>query len=102
MEDYQWVADSAELTPGTMKSVRAAGVVVLLVNVEGEVYALSDFCTHSRCYLHNGKLEGKVVTCPCHFAEFDVTTGAVLAPPAREPLTMYPVKVEDGDIYVAA
>jgi nitrite reductase/ring-hydroxylating ferredoxin subunit len=42
-----------------------------------------------------------VVTCPCHFAEFDVTTGAVFAPPAKEPLTKYPVKVEDGAIYVA-
>ncbi len=101
MQDYQWVADVGELAPGTMKLVRAGGVAILLVNVEGEIYALSNFCTHSRCYLHNGKLKGKVVTCPCHFAEFDVTTGAVLGPPAKEPLAMYPVKLEDSDIYVA-
>lgn len=101
MEDYTWVAKMDDLAPGAMTSVRASGVAILLVNVDGEVHALSNFCTHSRCYLHNGKLKDKVVTCPCHFAEFDVTTGAVLAPPAKEPLTMYPVKVEDGDIFVA-
>ena len=100
MEDYAWVADTEELAPGTMKLVRASGVSILLVNVNGEVHALSAFCTHSKCYLHNGKLDGKVVTCPCHFAEFDVTTGAVLAPPARDPLSTYPVKVEGNDILV--
>jgi nitrite reductase/ring-hydroxylating ferredoxin subunit len=61
---------------------------------------LSNFCTHSKCYLHNGRLKGKIVTCPCHFAQFDVTTGAVLAPPAKEPLTTYLVKVEGNDILV--
>ena len=101
MADYTWVAEMDELAPGAMKLVRASGVAILLVNVDGQVYALSNFCTHSKCYLHNGKLKGKVVTCPCHFAEFDVTTGAVLAPPAKEPLPMYPVKVEGNDIFVA-
>jgi 3-phenylpropionate/trans-cinnamate dioxygenase ferredoxin subunit len=101
MEDYQWVAELTDLAPGTMKSVRASGVALLLVNVGGQVHALSDFCTHRKCYLHNGKLNGQVVTCPCHFAEFDVTTGAVLAPPATMPLAMYPVKVEGTGIFVA-
>ena len=100
MEDYQWAAEVKGFAPGTKQMVRISGNSVLLVNIDGEFYAMSDFCTHSKCYLHNGKLKGKIVTCPCHFAQFDVTTGEVLAPPAKEPLPMYPVKVEGDSIYV--
>ena len=102
MENYTWVVNTKDLPPGKMQFVRAEGKSILLVNVDGNIYAMSNLCTHSKCYLHNGKLKGKVITCPCHFAEFDVTTGAVLAPPAKEPLTMYPVKVEGNDIWVQA
>jgi len=101
MEGFAWVAEAASLTPGSMQQARADGKSILLVNVQGTIYALSNFCTHSRCYLHNGKLRGKVLICPCHFAEFDVTTGAMLALPAKEPLPMYPVKMEGNDIFVA-
>jgi nitrite reductase/ring-hydroxylating ferredoxin subunit len=100
MEEYQWAAEVKGFAPGTMQMVRIGGNSVLLVNIENKFYATSDFCTHSKCYLHNGKLRGKIVTCPCHFAQFDVTTGAVLAPPAKEPLPIYPVRVEGNDIYV--
>jgi nitrite reductase/ring-hydroxylating ferredoxin subunit len=102
MDNYTWVADTKDLPLGKTQSVRAEGKSILLVNVDGNIYAMSNLCTHSKCYLHNGKLKGKVITCPCHFAEFDVTTGAVLAPPAKEPLTMCPVKVEGSDIWVQA
>jgi len=102
MEEFQWAAEVKGFAPGTMQMVRIGGNSVLLVNIEGQFYAMSDFCTHSKCYLHNGKLRGKIVTCPCHFAQFDVTTGAVLAPPAKEPLALYPVKVEEDGIYVQA
>jgi len=40
------------------------------------------------------------VICPCHFAEFDVRTGAVLTPPATVPLNVYPVRVEGNDLQV--
>ena len=100
MEEYQWAAEAKGFAPGTMQMVRIGGNSVLLVNIEGQFYATSNFCTHSKCYLHNGKLRGKIITCPCHFAQFDVTTGAVLTPPAKEPLPVYPVKVEGADIFV--
>ena len=100
MEEYQWAAEVKGFAPGTMQMVRIGGNSVLLVNIEGTFYAASNFCTHSKCYLHNGKLRGKIVTCPCHFAQFDVTTGATLTPPAKEPLPVYPVKVEGNDTYV--
>jgi nitrite reductase/ring-hydroxylating ferredoxin subunit len=99
-EEYEWAAEVKGFAPGTMQMVRIGGNAILLANIEHEFYSTSNSCTHNKCYLHNGKLKGKILTCPCHFAEFDLTTGAVLAPPAKEPLPMYPVKVDGNGIYV--
>jgi naphthalene 1,2-dioxygenase system ferredoxin subunit len=99
--EYVKLGQTEGFRPGETAFVRIDGKAVLLVNVEGQFYALSNFCSHSRCYLHQGKLKGKVITCPCHFAEFDVTTGAALSPPAKESLDTYPVRIEGTDILVA-
>jgi nitrite reductase/ring-hydroxylating ferredoxin subunit len=100
MQDYKWATEAKNVAPGTMQGVRVEGNNVLLVNLGGKVYAMSDFCTHSRCLLHDGKLKGKILTCPCHSAQFDVTTGAVIAPPAKQPLPVYAVKIEGDGIWV--
>ena len=100
MADYTWAVEAASVKPGTMQFVRLAGKSILLVNHGGTLYAWNDFCTHQKCYLHQGKLSGKVLTCPCHGAEFDVTTGVALSLPAKEPLLPYPVKVDGQDILV--
>ena len=94
-----WVTD---LSAGQMLFVEFGGEAVLLVNVEGSFYAVSEECTHSSCPLSDGVLEGKVVECRCHGAKFDVSTGNVLAPPADEPLTKYPIKITGEDILISS
>jgi nitrite reductase/ring-hydroxylating ferredoxin subunit len=100
MAEYVWAAEAKDLTPNAMLDVRVEEKALLLVSLAGKVYAMSNLCTHLKCFLHNGKLEGKILTCPCHFAEFDVTTGAVLSGPAKLPLPTYPVKIEGNSILV--
>jgi len=73
---------------------------VLVYNVKGEYYATDEQCTHRECSLAEGTFLGQVVTCPCHLARFDVTTGEVLSPPAKMALPVYPVKVEGNRILV--
>ena len=74
---------------------------IAIANVNGHLFAIDELCTHEQCSLaEEGTLEGTVVTCGCHGAQFDVTTGQVLAPPAVEPLKVYPVLVEAGRIVV--
>ncbi|MBI2935507.1 MAG: non-heme iron oxygenase ferredoxin subunit [Chloroflexi bacterium] len=67
-----------------------------LCNVDGQVYAIENVCTHDGGTLGAGELEGYVVECPRHGARFDVRTGAVLAMPAVIPVETYPVRL-DGD-----
>jgi 3-phenylpropionate/trans-cinnamate dioxygenase ferredoxin subunit len=50
--------------------------------------------------LAEGKLVGEEVICPWHGAHFNVKTGAVCAPPAREGVKSYTVRVSENDVEV--
>ncbi|MGD6807227.1 MAG: Rieske (2Fe-2S) protein, partial [Candidatus Bathyarchaeia archaeon] len=66
------VADISEIETGKTKKVRVGDIEVLLVNVEGNFYAIDTLCTHYGGDLSEGKLEGNILTCPVHGAKFDV------------------------------
>jgi nitrite reductase/ring-hydroxylating ferredoxin subunit len=86
-----------DVQPGELKAVDVEGTRVGLANVDGRVYAFHDECTHEQCSLvEEGTLEGRVLTCGCHGAQFDVTTGAVLAPPAPRPIATFPIQIQGG------
>ncbi len=89
-----------DVAPGTGLRVEIAGEPVAIWNVEGEFYATSDTCTHEESSLSEGELWDEVIECPLHGAQFDVRTGDVLSLPAIFPLATYPVKVENGMLYV--
>ena len=55
-----------------MKKVNVNGKVVLIANIDGKFYALNNVCPHSGGSLADGKLNGNVVTCPKHGAQFNV------------------------------
>ncbi len=73
---------------------------VAIWNVEGDLYATADTCTHEEASLTEGDLWEEVIECPLHGAQFDVRTGQVLTLPAIFPLRTYPIRVQDGVIYV--
>ena len=68
---------------------------------DGSWVAFDDACTHEECPLSEGDLDGDRIICFCHSATFDVRTGAVLEGPAEEPLAVYPVRIENGELQVA-
>ena len=82
--DFVEVAKSSEIEKGKMKSVDVKGVDVLVANVDGKFYAMDDRCGHMNAMLSMGALRGKIVVCPFHFAEFDVTTGKKIKEPKEE------------------
>jgi 3-phenylpropionate/trans-cinnamate dioxygenase ferredoxin component len=96
------VAKKSEIPQGTTRRVVVDGRGVLLCNVEGEVYAIEDVCTHDGGPLDQGELEGCRIMCPRHGAYFDVTTGAALTLPAVVPVQTYRVLIDGDDIYVEA
>lgn len=94
------VAKMAEIAPGAVVRFDVNGTSVSIANVAGTCYAFDDVCTHRACSLSDGGFEDAAITCPCHGGQFDVTTGAVLHPPATEPVNTYPIRVQDESIAV--
>jgi len=100
LAQYVKVSKVSDLSPGDAKLVEVEGKKIALFNVEGSFYALDDTCSHRGGPLSEGMLEGNQVSCPWHGAAFDVTSGAVLSPPAPNGVARYNVRVEGADIEV--
>jgi 3-phenylpropionate/trans-cinnamate dioxygenase ferredoxin component len=94
------VARAEGIRPGEKRIVDAGGVLVVVVNLDGQFYAVEDTCTHDGGPLGEGILEDGQLVCPRHGARFDVRTGAALSLPAFEPVPTYQVQVLDGEILV--
>lgn len=95
------IGKASSVKPGELAAFQADGVRLAIANADGRLYAVDELCTHEECSLvEEGTLDGTVITCGCHGAQFDVTTGAVLAPPAFEPLKVYPLRVDRDDIVI--
>lgn len=73
---------------------------VAVFNVDGELHAIDDTCTHQDASLADGFLEGCTVECPLHAACFDLRTGMPSGPPAKRPVRTHRVTVDDGLIHV--
>lgn len=93
------VCTQSELLPGEYRSVWDGDVQIAVFNLDGELYAIEDVCTHDGGELTGGVVEGHEIECPRHGARFDLRTGAVLCPPAYEPVAKFPVKIEGDAVY---
>jgi nitrite reductase/ring-hydroxylating ferredoxin subunit len=89
-----------DVASGAMRGFKAGDKGVVVSNIGGKFYAIGEKCTHRGCTLSKGRLEGDVVTCPCHGSKFNAKTGAVVRGPAAEPEPAYPVTVEGDGIWI--
>ena len=104
------VCTTEELQPGERKIVDVDGRSIGVFNVHGAYHALRNLCPHQRGPLCLGQvtgtmlpspvgefrydLEGRIIRCPWHGWEFDLTTGKSVFKPDRVKLKVYPVTVE--------
>jgi len=107
------VATVEEIPPGGRKIVKVQGREVGVFNLEGRFYALKNVCRHqgarvclgkvagttlpSRVYEFKYGLEGRILRCPWHGWEYDITTGRSMFDPDVK-VVSYPVSVEDGKV----
>lgn len=99
MARYVKVAKLDDLPPGNCREFQADGKPVALFNVDGKVYCLDNTCLHRGGPLGQGVLEDKLITCPWHGWQYDVTTGAAVMNAAIQ-VRKFDVKVEGEDIQV--
>lgn len=97
---YTNVASSDSVEEGEMIDVDFGKETLVLARVSGLVHAVDGICSHAYSELVEGELEDHCLTCPLHFACFDIRDGSVLEGPADEPLSAYHVIEQDGAIWV--
>lgn len=101
-QDWTVLCATAEVLPGETHVAWFGDVALVVVNHDGQFYALEDRCTHEDFELSAGPFDPATgqIECVLHGARFDVRSGEALCPPAYEPVRSYPLKVEDGMVYV--
>ncbi len=91
----------ADVPLGTMKMAWVDGTdQVLVINSNGDLYAVQGTCSHEYFELDNGFLTAGTLTCALHLSRFDLESGEPLDAPAELPLAVYEVVVEGGRILI--
>lgn len=86
---------------GIRRAALPDGTFAALYNVDGEIYATADACTHGAASLaEDGALDGHIVECSWHFGSFDIRSGAPCASPCTVPLKTYAVEIIDGIVHL--
>ena len=92
-----WIdaAAQADVPEGDVIGVIVAGKDIALYEVEGEVFATDNVCTHGHARMSDGFLEGHEIECPLHQGKFDVCTGKALCAPLTDNIKTYAVRIEN-------
>ena len=100
--DGTWVkvADLSDCQPGTLLEVEAEQELIVLANIDGDLYALENRCSHQDLPLSDGELDGDRLECLYHGARFDVCTGRAVGLPAIKPVPTYDVQLRGQEIFV--
>ena len=101
MTEYVRVCSLAEVPDEGALGVEIGSTPVAVVRTGGEVFAMSDICSHAEVNLSEGEVEEGTIECWLHGSCFDVRTGKPTNPPATRPVATYSVKIEGEDVLVA-
>lgn len=100
-EHWLHICMVADIPPlGSRVIERDAGNIAVFRTGTDDVFALLDRCPHKAGPLSQGIVHGQTVTCPLHGWNIDLGSGEAKAPDvgcARR----FPVKVENGEVYLA-
>lgn len=83
--DLVKVALASEIPHRSMKHIDIGGKEIALVNIDGQFYAIEERCGHMNAPMSKGQIrvngEKKIISCPLHYATFDIVTGQKLSDP---------------------
>jgi 3-phenylpropionate/trans-cinnamate dioxygenase ferredoxin subunit len=101
MGDWVFVCATSQLLPGETTVAWDGDTPILVVNYDGDFYAMEDKCSHEDFELSAGHFDGEEATIECalHGAKFDVRDGRALCAPAYEPVVRFPVKVDNTGVW---
>ncbi|WP_116135337.1 non-heme iron oxygenase ferredoxin subunit [Trinickia diaoshuihuensis] len=83
-----------------LAGVYVAGRDIALFAVGDEIFATDNQCTHGEARLSDGFLLDDEIECPLHQGRFSVRTGQAMCAPVTGCIRTYPVKIENGRIFL--
>ena len=96
-----FVGKKPDITSGLMKKVSVDENEVVILNMDGNYFAIDDTCTHAGGSLSEGKLDGSTIICDWHGAQFDCKNGKLIKFPAKiNDLRTYKIVIESDKIFV--
>jgi nitrite reductase/ring-hydroxylating ferredoxin subunit len=95
--NWMTVAKRDAVALGGVVGVKAGNLDVALYNIDGQIYATHNICTHAHAYLSEGWLEGDIIECPLHGGRFEAKTGKGSGAPITCDIKTLLVRVE-GDV----
>ncbi|MFP4176205.1 MAG: FAD-dependent oxidoreductase, partial [Candidatus Brocadiia bacterium] len=100
-DSWRYALDADDIPEGHPTSVKLGKKLILISRTaDGQIRACSGKCTHYGAPLHKGCQHDATITCPWHTARFDLTDGRMVSPPALSDLKSYPVKIDNGKVYL--
>lgn len=76
MKRKSWISTIQDFGPGSRRIVEIdAYEEVLILNLDGTIYAINNICPHAGAALQRGTITGTVLDCPLHRWGFDLSTG---------------------------
>jgi naphthalene 1,2-dioxygenase system ferredoxin subunit len=101
-ENWDTVAQRDALEVGSVAGVKAGDLDVALYNIDGEIFATHNVCTHAHALLSDGWLEGNIIECPLHGGRFEAKTGKGLGAPITCDVKTLPVRIQRNMVQVNA
>lgn len=100
MSEWVKVASAGDVVQGEVNAYTVGERVIAVANIDGDLFAFDDSCTHQGCSLSEGTLESMEIECPCHGGRFDITSGEVVGGPPPEAIDCFEAREEDGELQI--
>ncbi|MCX8191961.1 MAG: Rieske (2Fe-2S) protein [Nitrososphaerales archaeon] len=100
MNRYIKVAQAEEVPKNGMKLVKVNQLEVLLININGNFYAIDNRCPHMGYPLFFGRLDGRILRCGFHYADFDIESGKPLNGVTERPLQKIRLKRSNSALLI--
>ncbi len=94
------IASKADVPEEDVMGIDINSKSIALYQVDGEIFATDNICSHGNARLCDGFLEGHEIECPLHQGKFDIRNGKAMCAPLTEDIRTYPVKIEGDRVFI--
>lgn len=99
IDHYVCVAKLADVQATGSLLVKSEKHTIALFYSDNQVYAIDNRCPHMGFPLHGSTCKDGIVTCPWHYARFDLASGGTFDSWADD-VPSFPVEIRDGEVWV--